>query len=157
MDRNPRFTLGQAWAYISSIPFHLRPPLIMVSSSPVDADEEKKNVEHSAPAIHDENPVMNEKADSNEEIPDDIATVRKKRRLLWKIDLFILPLLVMVSIRDVQTWEMQRLLEWTMNSSFLLKTTRMLRARSSLVIFSSNSQTLCCCARLAHQTNSQLR
>jgi len=39
---------------------------------------------------------MNEKGDRNEEIPDDLATARKKRRLLRKIDLFILPLLVMV-------------------------------------------------------------
>jgi hypothetical protein len=71
-------------------------PLIMASTSPINADEEKKNVEHSTSAINDENPVMNEKVNSNEEIPDDLATARKKRRLLWKIDLFILPLLVMV-------------------------------------------------------------
>jgi hypothetical protein len=117
--------------YVSSIPFDLGPPLIMASTSSVNADEEKKNVEHSNLAIHDENPVMNEKVDDNEEVPDDPATARKKRRLLWKIDLFILPLLVIVyffgsmvselvlsgmnerliSVRDVQTWEMHRLLE----------------------------------------------
>ena len=36
------------------------------------------------------------KTKDNEEVLDDIATERKKRKLLWKIDLFILPILVMV-------------------------------------------------------------
>jgi len=64
-----------------------------MSNNPAISDLESKTKEQSEASVHH---VVIDKTVDNEEVPDDSVTARKKRKLLWKIDLFILPLLVIV-------------------------------------------------------------
>jgi hypothetical protein len=66
----------------------------MASTGVGNVDEEKRNVADSTAVVHEEDWGLKETTE--EEILEDPETKRKKRRLLWKIDLFVLPVLIMV-------------------------------------------------------------